>query len=81
MKKQNIHVTKRDDGDWQYKRENAKRASGVARTQAIAERETKSVLSRSGGGEVVIHGLDGKIRDKDTVEPGKDPYPPKDTRH
>ena len=31
-------------------------------------------------GEVRIHGRDGKIRDSDTIAPGNDPNPSKDTK-
>lgn len=34
----------------------------------------------AGGGEVVIHGRNGRIRDSDTVG-RRDPFPPRDTRH
>lgn len=37
--------------------------------------------SRKAGSLVRIHGTDGRIRDADTVPPGNDPHPPKDTRH
>ncbi|MFN3256916.1 MAG: DUF2188 domain-containing protein [Ilumatobacter sp.] len=40
----------------------------------------RSSLTRAGG-EVRIHGKDGRIRDSDTVAPGRDPNPPRDTRH
>jgi hypothetical protein len=33
-----------------------------------------------GGGEVKIHGTDGKIRDSRTVPPGNDPFPPRDKK-
>ncbi|MEV0087368.1 DUF2188 domain-containing protein [Saccharopolyspora sp. NPDC050642] len=39
-----------------------------------SRRRTRNV--RDGGGELVIHGTDGTIRDKRTVPPGHDPYPP-----
>ena len=42
---------------------------------------TKDLAHNSGGGEVRIHGLDGKIRDSDTVPPARDPFPPRDTKH
>ena len=32
-------------------------------------------------GEVRIHGLDGRIRDSDTIPPARDPFPPRDKRH
>ena len=39
------------------------------------------MLRDSGGGELTTMGVDGRIRSKDTVAPGRDPYPPKDTEH
>ena len=30
---------------------------------------------------VTIHGRDGRIRDSDTVAPGRDPFPPRDKKH
>jgi hypothetical protein len=33
----------------------------------------RGYLSRSGGGELNIHGKDNKIRAKDTIDPGNDP--------
>ncbi|WP_232425744.1 DUF2188 domain-containing protein [Mycobacterium sp. JS623] len=35
------------------------------------------MFRHSGGGEVRVHGRDGKIRDSNTVDPGNDPFPPK----
>jgi hypothetical protein len=35
------------------------------------------MLGNQGGGELSIKGRNGKIRDKKTISPGKDPYPPK----
>jgi Uncharacterized protein conserved in bacteria (DUF2188) len=78
----NYHVTKdKDSGDWRVKREKADRAAGVYPTQAEAERAAKRFSENSGGGEVKIHKPQGTIRDSDTVNPGKDPNPPKDKRH
>ena len=76
----NYHVSKNPKGGWNYKREGADRASGNVKTQTQAEREAKRLSSRTGGGEVRIHGLDGKIRDSDTIPPARDPNPPKDKK-
>lgn len=76
----NYHVTKHPKG-WQYKKAGSRRASGITNTQAEAEQKTKSILGRSGGGEVRIHRPDGTIRDSDTVKPGNDPNPPKDKKY
>lgn len=74
----NYHVVKNQEGRWNVKRENSERVSKVVETQNVAEKLAKQYSSNSGGGEVRIHGLDGKIRDSDTVKPGNDPCPPKD---
>ena len=75
----NYHVIKNQSGGWDAKKEGSQRASVNVNTQKEAERLAKQYSSNSGGGEVRIHGLDGKIRDSDTVHPGNDPNPPKDT--
>lgn len=76
------HVTKnKDAGMWRAKRAGAKRAGGLYDTQAEAEKAAKGFSGNSGGGEVRIHRPTGPIRDSDTVAPGNDPCPPKDTRH
>lgn len=77
----NYHVIKNQLGGWDAKREGSQRASINTNTQTEAERLAKQYSSNSGGGEVRIHGLDGKIRDSDTVWPGNDPNPPKDKIH
>ncbi|HSW98182.1 MAG TPA: DUF2188 domain-containing protein [Candidatus Saccharimonadales bacterium] len=75
----NYHVSKNKDIDkWGARREGADRVSEYFDTQAEAEKAAKEFSSNNGGGEVRIHGLDGKIRDSDTVPPGNDPNPPKD---
>jgi hypothetical protein len=78
----NYHVSKDgDSGKWRIKKEGADRYSGFADTQREAELKAKEFSANSGGGEVRIHGLDGKIRDSDTVFPGNDPCPPVDKKH
>jgi len=78
----NYHVSKNKDLDqWGARREGADRVSEYFDTQVEAERAAKEFSSNSGGGEVRIHGLDGRIRDSDTVPPGNDPNPPEDTKH
>jgi hypothetical protein len=57
------------------------RASSVHKTQKEAADKAKTMLQNSGGGELSIKGIDGKIRSKDTVPPGNDPNPPKDKEH
>lgn len=81
MGKVNYHVTKHKDGRWKYMKEGAKRATGIVNTQGEAEKLAKEVVKNQGGGEVRIHGEDGKIRDSDTVQPGNDPSSIIDTRY
>jgi hypothetical protein len=75
------HVVKNPDGGWDVVAPGGQRRSGHADTQAEAERIAKQIVSNLGGGEVVIHRMDGTIRDSDTVAPGNDPNPPIDRRH
>lgn len=75
------HVVRNPEGGWDVKAGGSKRASAHEKTQAAAEKAAKRIVGNAGGGEVVIHGRDGRIRDKDTVAPGNDPNPPKDKRH
>lgn len=74
-------VYRRDDGAWVNKRNDAKRASSVHKTQKDAERSAKDMLKNQGGGELTTKGVDGRIRSKDTIAPGNDPNPPKDREH
>jgi len=78
----NYHISKdKNSGDWRVKRGGADRVSDFVDTQREAERAAKEFAANSGGGEVRIHGLDGKIRDSDTVPPAHDPNPPKDKKY
>lgn len=74
-------VSRRDDGSWAKMKDGADRASGLHPTQAKAEAEARRMLSESGGGELKVKGVDGKIRSKDTIAPGNDPNPPRDKEH
>lgn len=74
-------VYRRGDGKWVNKRNDADRASGVHNTQQAAAQEAKQNLGNQGGGELTIQGRDGRFRSKDTIKPGKDPFPPRDTEN
>lgn len=67
-----IHVTPRDDGGWNVRRENADRASSVHDTQAEAAAEGRR-LARQNHVEFNLHGRDGQVREKDSY--GNDPNP------
>ena len=66
------------DGNWKNKRNDASRVSSSHRTQRAAEQAARRMLKNQGGGELTTKGLDGKFRSKDTIKPGKDPFPPRD---
>ncbi len=74
------YVTKHPDG-WAVRKAHAARPSHVVPTQAEATTVAKEIVSNRGGGEVRIQGRNGQWRDSDTVAPGNDPNPPKDTKH
>lgn len=74
-------VFRRPDGTWVNKRNDAEKASSLHSTQSEAEQAARAMLKNQGGGELTTKGVDGKIRSKDTIPPGNDPNPPKDTEH
>lgn len=74
-------ISRRPDGDWENKRNDASRASSIHSTQKEAEQSAREMLRNQGGGELTTKGRDGRIRSKDTIAPGNDPYPPKDREH
>jgi len=69
-------VSPDSDGGWNVDKPGATRASSHHDTQAEAQTAGRRYLGNSGGGELITQGRDGKIRDKSTVSPGNDPYPP-----
>lgn len=74
-------VYQNEDGEWVNKRVDAGKASSLESTQKEAIEAAKEMLQNQGGGELIVKGLDGKIRSKDTIPPGKDPFPPRDREH
>jgi hypothetical protein len=73
-------VTRRPDGSWQATRPGASRASSVQPNQRAAQQDATRFAGNSGGGEVRIHGVNGRIRNSNTI--GKpDPNPPRDRKH
>jgi hypothetical protein len=70
-------VSQREDGMWANKRHDRTRASSLHKTQAEAIDAARRMLTNQGGGELSIQGMDGKIRDKNTIGGGNDPHPPK----
>lgn len=73
----NQHVVPTKDG-WAVKGAGNSRATRVTNTQREAIDIARGIAINQKS-EVVIHGRDGKIRDKDSY--GNDPMPPRDTKY
>lgn len=73
MAKKNQHVVPSDDG-WAVRSAGSKRATKVFSTQKEAISAARDIARRQRS-ELLVHGRDGRIREKNTY--GKDPYPPK----
>jgi hypothetical protein len=73
MTKKGVHVVPKGDG-WAVKREGSDRASKVTETQREAIQAGRQTARREGA-ELVIHGQNGRIREKDSH--GRDDCPPK----
>lgn len=74
----NVHVTPRPGGGWQVKGAGNAKATKVTDTQKQAI-NAAIPIAKNNKSEVVIHGTNGRIRDKDSY--GNDPVPPKDTKN
>lgn len=72
-KNPNIHTVQRD-GEWVNVREGADRASSAHETQQQAIDRAREIATNSGV-EHLIHGRDGRIRERNSY--GNDPHPPK----
>ena len=66
-------VVPNPDGGWDVTKPGAARASAHTDTQAEAQARARTILGNAGGGEMLTHGRDGRIRAKDTIAPGNDP--------
>jgi len=73
MKGNNIHVVHSED-KWKVKQENCKRSSGNFDTQKEAFERAREI-AQNNDQEVVVHGVNGRIRIKHSY--GYDPFPPK----
>lgn len=77
MPKKNIHIVP-DGAHWAVKKEGAKQPISTHRTKDQADRQARKQAKKDKV-ELVIHGKDGKIQDKDSF--GNDPHPPKDKKY
>ena len=70
----NQHVTPHKNGGWQVKGAGNAKATALTTTQAEAIDKAREIAINKRA-EVVIHGKDGRIREKNSY--GNDPFPPK----
>ena len=75
--RKNQHVVPLGNG-WAVKREGSNRITTITETQRDAIVIAREI-ARNNKSELVIHGKDGKIKDRDSY--GKDPFPPRDRKH
>lgn len=73
MTRKNQHVVPHEGG-WAIKGAGNDRATAVHGTQAEAIQHAREI-ARSNKSEILIHGRDGQIRERDSY--GNDPFPPK----
>ena len=77
MAKRDYHVVPHPEG-WAVRREGNDKVSSVQPTQQDAI-DVGRQMAQNQNSELVIHRADGRIRDSDSY--GRDPNPPRDTKH
>jgi hypothetical protein len=77
MAKRNQHVVPLGNG-WAVKGEGSKKFTVITETQKDAITVAKEI-AKNNKSVLVVHGKDGKIKDKDSY--GKDRNPPKEKKH
>jgi hypothetical protein len=78
MKKRNVWVTPRKDGNWNVRREGSKRPSHIVSTQQEAN-DIARRIAMNNKVDRITQGRNRRIRSHDSY--GNDPNPPKDTEH
>ncbi|MFC4834746.1 DUF2188 domain-containing protein, partial [Actinomycetospora chibensis] len=63
------HVVPAEDG-WHVEKDHAQRASAKTPTQAEAIARAVEIVANDGGGQVIVHGNDGQVRENRTVAAG-----------
>jgi Uncharacterized protein conserved in bacteria (DUF2188) len=74
-KQGDVHVIRGNSGGWQVRIEGSARAHSIHKTQAEAAK-AGGALARRNKSELLVHGRDGKIRERGTF--GGDPRQTKD---
>jgi hypothetical protein len=63
------HVVPATGGGWNVVKAGAKRISSHHDTEADAEARATDIVTKAGGGEVVVHRADGSVRRTETISP------------
>jgi hypothetical protein len=71
------HVVPNPGGGWDVEAPGGSRSSAHFDQQSQAIDRARSILRNEGGGELIVHDREGRVREKDTVPPGHDPNPPR----
>jgi len=79
MAKKSYHVIAKSNGEWSVKRTGAERATGNFPTKKGAITTARDLVTKSGGGELIIHERDGRVSKRDSY--GNDPSLPKDNKN
>lgn len=66
-----------DGSEWKIINPDGEQASAHVGTQQAAVTRAREIIQNDGGGELVVHGTDGKIRDKVTLTAGSAPNSPR----
>jgi hypothetical protein len=74
MAKNSYHVIAKSNGEWSVKRTGAERALRNFPTKKGAVTTARELVTKSGGGEIIIHEKDGRVSKRDSFS--NDPNPP-----
>jgi hypothetical protein len=64
-KQGDVHVVRGNSGGWQVRVEGTARARSIHKTQAEAAKAGRAI-ARKNNSELLVHGRDGKIRERST---------------
>ena len=77
MSSKNAIITRSPRGGWKSVVNGNSRASFTARTQKQVYNKQVQSFRKSGGGEILVCGRNGAIRNKNTIAPMRDSFPPR----
>jgi hypothetical protein len=72
------HVIPLPGGGWKVVKPGARRISSRHDTEAQAEARARDIVTKAGGGQILIHRLDGSVRRTDFISPAYVSLRPRD---